>query len=274
MHARVIMLAVTALHACTQQAMADSADAKTMCSTAWYESVEKQVPTSNGRTGGPMVGSVAWKVAIERALDIDGSRHVPDRATDGWCRYINEMLRGGGAPDDDATVQDCSRFDDGSIDAMICEDKELSALDQKLAAVRGAARTAAGLRRFELAASERDWLASRNDCEHADNRASCVRDAYYRRIAGLQARYALIAGNGPVSYDCDDGASEVEATFFVTDPPTVIVRRNGAAALLYSVPSGSGARYQGSMETFWEHQGEVRIVWEPGGPEVSCRKVR
>ncbi|MBW2435439.1 MAG: MliC family protein, partial [Deltaproteobacteria bacterium] len=39
---------------------------------------------------------------------------------------------------------------------------------------------------------------------------------------------------------------------------------------MYLEPSGSGTRYQGRNESFWEHQGEASIVWGYGSPEMRC----
>lgn len=36
--------------------------------------------------------------------------------------------------------------------------------------------------------------------------------------------------------------------------------------------SGSGGKYQGRNETFWEHHGEAVITWGYGAPEMHCKK--
>ena len=41
---------------------------------------------------------------------------------------------------------------------------------------------------------------------------------------------------------------------------------------MYLQPSGSGAKYQGRNETFWEHHGEALIIWSHGAPEMRCKK--
>ena len=93
------------------------------------------------------------------------------------------------------------------------------------------------------------------------------------RIAELQARYRLVQGIGPAFYQCDGKpGGEVTVTFFATDPRTLIAEFKGNSSLMYVVPSGSGTRYQGRNETFWEHQGEAAIVWGNDAPEMRCRK--
>jgi len=41
---------------------------------------------------------------------------------------------------------------------------------------------------------------------------------------------------------------------------------------MFQQPSGSGTKYQGRNETFWEHQGEALITWGYGSPEMKCKK--
>ena len=46
--------------------------------------------------------------------------------------------------------------------------------------------------------------------------------------------------------------------------------RSDSVSLMYFQPSGSGAKYQGRNETFWEHQGETSITWGYGAPQMRC----
>jgi hypothetical protein len=64
----------------------------------------------------------------------------------------------------------------------------------------------------------------------------------------------------------------VVVTFFKTDPPTLEAERGDQVSLMYLQPSGSGSKYQGRNESFWEHQGEATIVWGYGSPEMICSK--
>ena len=169
---------------------------------------------------------------------------------------------------------DCNKVAAGSIEAMICTDEELSALDRSLSDVyAAAARKATNEHPPVLKTEQRGWLKGRDDCWKSDDKRGCVRDEYRRRIAELQARYRLVPGTGPVSYLCGDNpANEVIATYFATDPPTLIAERGDSVSLMYLQPSASGARYQGRNESLWEHQGEASITWGYGTPEMRCRK--
>jgi uncharacterized protein len=102
-----------------------------------------------------------------------------------------------------------------------------------------------------------------------------VQQQYRNRIAELQARYRLVPGQGPVTYSCGaQRGNEVVATFFATDPPTLIAERGDSVSLMFLQPSGSGAKYQGRNESLWEHQGEALISWGYGQPEMRCSKKR
>jgi uncharacterized protein len=170
----------------------------------------------------------------------------------------------------------CDKVAAGSIEAMICADAELSALDRELSGVYAAAsKLATNERPPQLKAEQRGWMKGRNECWKSGARRQCVSEAYQRRIAELQARYRLVPGIGPVRYVCEGNpANEVVATFFQTTPPTLIAERGDSVSLMYVQPSGSGARYRGRNESLWEHQGEALITWGYGAPEMRCKKVR
>jgi uncharacterized protein len=117
------------------------------------------------------------------------------------------------------------------------------------------------------------WIKGRNECRKSDDKNGCVRDEYLRRIAELQARYRLVPGHGPVRFICDGNpANELITTFFQTEPPTLIAEHGDSVSLMYLQPSGSGTKYKGRNETFWEHQSEALITWGVGAPEMHCKK--
>jgi uncharacterized protein len=173
----------------------------------------------------------------------------------------------------DGPSYDCRKVESGSIEEMICLDEQLSALDRELSGVYAEASVKAGDEQPPvLKAEQRGWIKGRNDCWKSADQRTCVQDQYQLRIAELQARYRLVPGNGPFTFVCGSPGPEVIATFFKTNPPTLIAELGDSVSLMYQQPSGSGARYQGRNETFWEHQGEARITWGYGEPEMVCRK--
>ncbi|QRM30691.1 MliC family protein [Microvirga sp. VF16] len=168
----------------------------------------------------------------------------------------------------------CDKGQAGSIEEMICTDSALSSLDRKLADVYAkASRKAVNEQTPVLQAEQRGWIKGRDECWKSDDRRGCVEGEYKRRIAELQARYRLVPGIGPVTFVCGgDPRNEVTTTFFQTDPATLIAERGDSVSLMYVQPSGSGARYQGRNESFWEHQGEALVTWGHGAPEMRCKK--
>jgi len=166
----------------------------------------------------------------------------------------------------------CDKVRAGSVEAMICEDSGLAMLDRKLSAVYAAAsRKAVNEQPPLLKAEQRGWIKGRNDCWKSGDERGCIQDEYQRRIAELQARYRLVPARGPVAFVCDGNVrNEVLVTFFQTDPPTLIAEYGDSISLMYLQPGGSGTRYQGRNEIFWEHQGEALITWGYGVPEMRC----
>ena len=168
---------------------------------------------------------------------------------------------------------DCRQASSRSIAELVCRDEDLAELDSKLAALLAEAQTKAmDESPPQLAASQRRWLRSRNDCWKSRKQRECVEKSYRLRIAELQARYRLLSGNGPISYSCNDKqASKFAVTFFPTEPPTLIAERGEKSSLMVVRPSASGARYQSRNESFWERLGEATIVWGRGSKPMRCK---
>ena len=169
----------------------------------------------------------------------------------------------------------CQRVEVGSIEDMVCKDDELATLDRKLADVYASARQIAVNEHPPiLKAEQRGWIKGRNDCWKSTDRRKCVEESYLLRIAEIQARYRLVPVTETVRYVYEGNpANEVIATFFQTDPPTLIAERGDSVSMMYLQPSGSVAKYQGRNEILWEHHGEARIVWGYDTTEMHCKKM-
>lgn len=176
----------------------------------------------------------------------------------------------------DGPAFDCHKVADGSIAALICASPPLSALDRQLAMVyTAAARKAANEPPTALKAKQRGWIKGRDACWKSDDKTGCVREAYRQRIAELQARYRLVEARGPFHYRCaGQPGNALVVTFFATEPATLIAERGDSVSLMYSQPSGSGARYEGRNESFWEHHGEARVRWGADAAEMDCNVAR
>ena len=268
------------------RAGAASPDKGGFCTQEWYRFIEGNVATGDGQGHGPDLGSTEWQSVVEFKLGIRGKEGVPRRNTDAWCRYIDQIVQSSRMGESEsgkishsakasAPSFACNSVKPGSMEALVCADAELSILDRKLAEVFAAAtKKATNEHPPLLKAEQRGWIKGRNDCWKSKDQRSCVQEEYTRRIAELQARYRLVPFNGPVRFVCDGNpANEVIATFFQTEPPTLIAERGDETSFMILQPSGSGTRYQGRNETFWEHQGAATITWGYGQPEMHCKKV-
>lgn len=171
---------------------------------------------------------------------------------------------------------DCTKVAADSSAALVCRDPALAALDRKLSATyAAAARQAAYEYPPQLPATQRGWVVGRDDCRNSTDPPACVRATYVQRIVELQLRYRLVPATGPVRYACNgDRRNELVATFFQTEPPTLIAERGDQSSLMWLQPAASGAKYQGRNESFREYHGEARVIWGYGAPEMSCVAVQ
>ena len=166
---------------------------------------------------------------------------------------------------------DCAGVADGSIEAMVCTDPTLAALDRTLAGVYASASAKAiNEHPPTLKVEQRGWVKGRNDCWKSSDQPACIADAYRRRIAELQARYRLVPENGPHAYACESTGDEIVVTFFETDPPTLIAERGDSVSLMYLEAGASGAKYVGRNESLWDHHGEALVTWGYGASEMKC----
>ena len=261
-----------------------SAGAEIVCNDAWYHAVEKKISSADGQGHGPDVGSDEWKGVVEFKLGLSGKADLPPRNSAAWCQTIDRALNKTALPKastasaqsgkNQAPSFSCHKVEPGSIAAMVCADAELSALDRQLAEVYAAAsKKARNEHPPTLKAEQRGWIKGRDDCWKSSDKRACVQAVYALRIAELQAFYRLVPSQATVRYVCDGNpAKEVTATYFRTDPPTLIAEHGDSVSLMYLQPSASGAKYQGRNELLWEHQGEALIQWGYQAPEMRCEK--
>ncbi|MDT8880549.1 lysozyme inhibitor LprI family protein [Halomonas saccharevitans] len=251
------------------------------CSAAWVSQIEARLGTGDGRGHGPDPGSEEWRSVVEFRLDIRDDPSVPSRESEAWCRHVDQRLRDreallaseGAAREsigETGPSYACDGVASGSIEALVCQDPALSTLDRSLAdAYAAARRVAVNEQPPQLVAEQRGWIKGRDECWKSDDRRECVREAYVRRIASLQARYRLVPYRGPVAYHCDGNpTNEVVVTFFETEPPTLIAERGDSVSLMYRRPQGG---YRGRNERFEASSEEARITWGHEAPTMSCR---
>jgi uncharacterized protein len=158
----------------------------------------------------------------------------------------------------------------GSVDAVICGDDALAALDRKLVDVyAAAAKSAAPDQRNRLFAEQQSWLGDRARCTGAQDKVACMKELYTLRVADLQATFKLVKSRGPFRFACGKGPNDfMTAQYFETDPPSARFFHDGRTVTAYAARSGSGSRYENANVGYWEHQGEAAVVWF--GRKMTC----
>ena len=179
---------------------------------------------------------------------------------------------------------DCAKAKPGSIEALICADPALAALDSQLADVYAAARKkAANEKPPVLQAEQRGWVKGRDECWKSRNGdptwitaswtvstvRDCVEASYRVRTSELQAVWGLVPVKGPTAFACQlNPANEVVATFFETDPPTARLERGDRTITAWLVQTASGAKYEGQNVDFWSNGKEATATWL--GESLKC----
>lgn len=218
--------------------------------------------------------ATAAKAKMHPSWDADHNG-INDCETSGSCDHTIDYTKPRPAPVTTPTF-DCSNVAEGSAEQLICKDPVLAQLDQTLARVYGeATQKAVNEHPPTLKAEQRGWIKGRNDCWKSTDKFICIKTEYERRIAELQALYRLIDAIGPIYFQCGSSpADEVVVTFFKSTPATLIAERGDQSSLMYQTPAASGSKYEGRNESFWEHQGEARVVWGYEAPELVCTKAK
>ncbi|KGI78835.1 lysozyme inhibitor LprI family protein [Oleiagrimonas soli] len=255
-----------------------TAQSPAVCTAAWYRWVDRHVRTADADGHGPDVGSSEWKSSVEFRLGLRGQAQLPERDSPAWCRFIDARVRAriahaqpmpaAPAPTDRPSFA-CDKAAAGSTEALICGDPALAAMDRELARVYAAAADKADARmRPQLRAEQRGWIKGRDDCWKSEDRPACVRSAYQQRIAELQARYRLVASQGPQFFTCNGRrADEVVLTFFATRPRTLIAERGDRSSLMYAA---SPTLYQGRNERIALRGNRLTLVWGHAAAPMQC----
>lgn len=155
---------------------------------------------------------------------------------------------------------DCARAR-GEVEALICSDAALAALDRRLDQVhRAAAAQARGAMATRLRADQRAWVKGRNECWKARvptwitaswtvaTVRDCVEAQYRLRSSELQAVWRLLPPETRV-YACHrQPANEVVVHAFASDPATLRLERGDRTLTLWRVGAPGAAAWDGRYE--------------------------
>lgn len=271
MRVGIITLAIVLISACTQR-VHNVTEPVSSCDMARYQEFDAQLQSGDGMGHGPDIGSDEWKSVIEFLLGLRGAEGLPSHHSPKWCDAIQHAIDARVAEQPDAPSFDCRSVAKGSIASMVCESTYLSRLDNTLdETYQQALEATDDVGRKYLRAMQRGWVKGRDECWKAVDKTACIIDAYLKRTAELNARYNLVTPIAKQVYACNQQpANEIVVTFYPTEPATLIAERGDSVSLMFIQPSASGARYQGQNESFWEHQGEAKVVWGYNATPMTC----
>jgi uncharacterized protein len=181
---------------------------------------------------------------------------------------------------------DCAKAD-GTVETLICRDRQLGELDRETTRLFSLARDGAGMtesRRAELIARERGWIKGRNDCWKADDPRGCVVASYAQRIHELRQGYADARSSdgrgislGPFVATCIGMNTPVAVTFMNSEPALVYLQWRDNSVVLTQTLSGSGARYAakaGNGEYVFWNKGDGADFVLPDKTSHQCRIAR
>jgi uncharacterized protein YecT (DUF1311 family) len=182
---------------------------------------------------------------------------------------------------------DCTKAQ-GEVEALICSDASLAALDRKLDGVyKAASAKASGTLATRLREDQRGWISGRNDCWKAkqqtwitatwtvDTVKGCVEAQYRLRASELQAVWRLVPPK-TVSHACQNNpANEVVASFFETDPPTIRLERGDRTVTLWRVGAAGEGKYEGQNVSLVHKGDALTVSWLDTNTgktdELQCR---
>lgn len=167
---------------------------------------------------------------------------------------------------------DCSKAH-SSAEQLICKDAGLAALDNELAALypKALANFSPEQAKTEKA-TQRGWIKGRNECWKDQDPRQCIESSYQMRITELQVKGGQLMVPSPVLYQC--GSKVKLTTYFYPDaklPAAVINLGPDEQVLAFSVPTGSGARYEGQNLSLWTKGSEARLE-RYGEPALQCQE--
>lgn len=152
---------------------------------------------------------------------------------------------------------------------LVCDDPQLSDLDQRVQAAYQQALARPGADQPTLTTAQGAFATMRDGCADAIEMRVCVLEAYQTRLVELAIADPATVAPPVVTYNCPADAGTLTAQFYnQLDPKTAVLDWKGVRVILFIQPSGSGARYGRQGSEYWEHQGEVTL--DLGGTKFVC----
>ena len=155
------------------------------------------------------------------------------------------------------------------FDNDLCErpqQVELNAeLDKYLKMVEGKQARWPGV---DVAAEQQAWLAQRDACRQDPDVKMCLEFSYLKRLSIMQAQFALVPEEKPLSYRCDGEPEPMTVRFHSTNPPLVTLERSGKVSYAWMMPTGNGVYYEGEGLRIEEKR--AALLLEEAGKATRC----
>ncbi len=150
----------------------------------------------------------------------------------------------------------CRDIPVGTYEKYLCERPEqvelIESLDALLKQVAGLTPVWSGV---DVAAEQQSWQTALETCRQQTDIKMCLEFAYLKRIAQLQAQFALVPSEGPIHYRCEGIEQPQALTFYATNPPLLAFVQNERHTLAWMMPTRGGVNYEGDGVNFLERKG-------------------
>lgn len=171
---------------------------------------------------------------------------------------------------------DCAKSQ-SAVEKLICSNSGLAALDRETARLFDLAKAGGGP---DLLASQRAWIAKRNDCASSTDKQRCVAELSVQRISQLREQYpaarkkdATSISIGPFTAACENSSEPLVVTFVNSDPAYAYVGWPSNFVVLKQAMSGSGALYEAQypkgQSRLWNKGNNAQIAL-PGAKDMTC----
>ena len=206
---------------------------------------QESVSAASGTTATSTLTADALQPRVEPLTDAELPKGLTGDELDAQKSVRNQALRA-----------KCRDIPVGTYEKYLCERPEqvelIESLDALLKQVAGLTTVWSGV---DVAAEQQSWQTALETCRQQTDIKMCLEFAYLKRIAQLQAQFALVASEGPIHYRCEGIEQPVALTFYATNPPLLTFVLDGRHTLAWMMPTSGGVNYEGEGVNFLERKG-------------------
>ena len=170
----------------------------------------------------------------------------------------------------------CGNLSGLSIENLICQDPELSRLDQLLGEVLSTSPSEANTaeeNRVELVAAQQSWREARNECWRAEDPRKCALSQYEKRIVELQVGLGQVTAEQQGQFVCEGAGRAAEGlslSFYRAGVPAVLAEFRGQRLLLIGERATSDGAFRAGDLTLTRGAGEITLEWHERAQAMRC----